>query len=257
MHGKAKFALVSALALASSSSVAVQADNINSQHDGLLVKLAQCPDTYVNNGQKCTRERKVITRDRVEAECPPGMSYRKRYTFQCHPDPNSRNSRAPPQKPHCPEGHEGWDVHGKDCHSPSPPGYLAKFGQCILPADTLSTKYMTCPGGSRRVQSFCEEQHIECRVADGIPGTFYFKDGNRCERDASKVNREYTRKPTGGECADGKVLVAGLYCQDPCPEFYKAKKGRCELSRCVIRTDRREEQIMCPEGTFPNPSASS
>ena len=251
MNRKAKFALVSALALASSSTSMVQAD---SQHDGNLVKLAQCPEGYTNNGLKCTRERKVIARDRVEGECPPGMSYRKRYTFMCYPDPNSRNIRAPPQKPHCPDG---WDVHGKDCHSPCPKGYKAQYGQCILPSDTLSTKFMTCPDGSRRVQSFCEEQHIECKVADGIPGTFYFKDGNRCERDPSKINREYTPKPKGGECAEGQVLVQGAYCQDPCPEYYRARKGKCELSRCVIRTDRRDERIMCPEGTFPNPSATS
>jgi hypothetical protein len=251
MHGKAKFAMVSALALASAS--AVQADN--SQHDGMLVKLAQCPESYVNNGQKCIRERTVIARDRMDAECPPGMSYRKRYTFQCHPDPNSRNTRAPPQKPHCPIA--GWDVYGKDCHSPCPKGYQAKYGQCVLPANTLSTKFMTCPSGSRPVQAFCEEQHIECKVADGIPGTFYFKDGNRCERDASRINREYTLKPKGGECPENQVQVGVNYCQDPCPEFYRARKGTCELKACIIRTDRKEEQIMCPEGTFPNPSATS
>mmetsp|Transcript_26392 Transcript_26392/g.53616 ORF Transcript_26392/g.53616 Transcript_26392/m.53616 type:complete len:252 (-) Transcript_26392:369-1124(-) len=235
--------------LAATASPPAVADN---QHEPTLAKLARCPAGYKHNGEKCTRERQVIDRDVVPAECPPGMTYRKRYTFKCY---SETNSYVPPAKPTCPDG---YDVHGQQCHAPCPRGYQSKIGQCILPADTLSDKYMTCPEGLRRIGAFCEDKHIECDVGDSVPGTFYYRDGGRCERDKSVLNREYALVKKGGSCPEGQVLVGKSYCQDPCPEFYRARRGACELRKCIIRTDgMMDHLIMCPEGTFPNPMAKA
>lgn len=117
---------------------------------------------------------------------------------------------------------------------------------------------MSCPEGQRRIDAFCLEKHVECDVGGMVPGTFYYKTGGKCERDESSINREYTRALKGGKCPDGQVIVGKSFCQDPCPKYYRARKGACELRKCIIRTDKlyRTGAVMCPEGSFPAPMAS-
>lgn len=219
---------------------------------GDLITLAKCPQEpevigkYYNNGSNCVRDRHELDRDTATPSCPSGFELR---TGKC------RQSGQSSQTPQCPSG---FKLSGKTCQSRCPAGYQKKpNGKCIQPKNTLSTQYMTCPDGQHRVEQqcclpgACPNNLVECQV-ENAPGKFYYKRG-RCERQQEALARDFTTVKKNNKCPEGKVLIRGGYCQDPCPDPYKARKGKCELRRCLLFPGRNS--AMCPEGSYNIPSA--
>lgn len=221
---------------------------------GETVTLAECPKAplvigeYKNDGQKCVRNRSVIAREIVDVECPSEGDYEYR-NGTCR----SKTNRS--KQPACPEK---YSRYGKSCHSPCPKGYQKKYGECVMPKDTLKDEYMTCPDSVKqhKVGAYCTEDMIECNV--DAPGKFYYVKG-KCERSKESIARVYTVVKPSETCPEGKTLVNGpvRVCQDPCPPYYKAYKGKCTLRRCTIPANSKMHSIvMCPEGKFNVPSTS-
>ena len=214
--------------------------------DGATVRLASCPqgvdgedkdNSYSNNGVECIRERQVIPREILKAECQEGYELR---AGKCH------KHLHPSHRATCPTGYaRQGDQCYKNCPSPT---WRQKFSECLLPRTTLPTKFMTCPEGQHRYEAYCchpgeDCPDIKCQLS-GVPGDFFYVNGI-CQRPGHAMLRETSiQKP----CPEHQNLVWGV-CQDPCPESYRPTKGRCELFPCSF-DPMTEKAVQCPEGVY-------
>ncbi len=220
------------------------------------VLLASCPQepevlgTFVNNGYHCVREQIVLSREIIDAECPPEYDYRNGYC---------RKRLSKNLKPTCPlkEGstnQTNYQRYGDKCHKYCPKEYRQKYNECILPRLVLTTKYMTCPEGYHRYEAYCcipgdNCPLITCNVGDNVPGKFFYQEETGiCERQAESIPRKTTSRPPNTPCPEGTTQIWGN-CQEPCPIGFRPAKGRCDLLPCTFSpmTDRF---VTCPEGTY-------
>ena len=233
--------------------------------------LAECPTEHVigkyyNDGKQCVRDRDVFDRDISLVECPEGFNL----------DGKTCRKRTKVQRPFCAENYQRY---GQTCHSNCPEGYNSKFGKCILPKDTFKSSYMKCPQGQHQVGARCcyaEEcpdtqesrtrsstPFLECNL-ENVPGKFYYTEGpkgGKCVRQADYIPRSYESVLVSDlsstfACPDGQVFLRtpSPICQEPCPPFYKAKKGKCELRKCTLPVNQMDGIVMCPEGSYHVPS---
>jgi hypothetical protein len=235
---------------------------------GETVMLARCPKEpdvvgeFYNDGKRCVRDRRVITRSIEDAACTSGYKYnasycRKRFHTKVRPD--------------CPNGYQFYGGKRGECHSPCPPGYSSNYGECVLKRTTLPPSFMTCDETNadgnvpHRYGAFCCSHELgncpqtECLV-EQAPGKFYYQDG-LCQRQAQSLPRKTTPQlivrlgeddpPTGQQarrCPDRLVAVRNI-CQEPCPEGYLPSKGSCQLYSCTFDTQ-LDSEVRCPEGVY-------
>eukprot|EP00546_Thalassionema_frauenfeldii_P020849 CAMPEP_0178903528 /NCGR_PEP_ID=MMETSP0786-20121207/5202_1 /TAXON_ID=186022 /ORGANISM="Thalassionema frauenfeldii, Strain CCMP 1798" /LENGTH=238 /DNA_ID=CAMNT_0020574899 /DNA_START=122 /DNA_END=838 /DNA_ORIENTATION=+ len=229
--------------------------------------MAQCPQepdvvgVYRNDGKKCVREKRVMSRERTDAVCPNGTEYNQ---GRCRrpKDSERKEPLSPSEKqPRCPSGYE-WGYYLKNqnkrraCLTKCLDGYQAKYNKCILPEDKLPDTYMTCPNeGDHRVDAYCSAFNIQCQI-DTAPGTFRYREDRICERPKTVLSRtyEFIRK-NAKSCPnpDHEIIYTptSRICQERCPEHYITKKGRCILPKCLVPVDDVNEFIVkCPEGFY-------
>mmetsp|Transcript_121184 Transcript_121184/g.181012 ORF Transcript_121184/g.181012 Transcript_121184/m.181012 type:complete len:272 (+) Transcript_121184:80-895(+) len=223
------------------------------------VHLADCPQepdvvgVYYNNGQKCIRDRVVLSRNVVEATCPDSS-----YTYR---NDRCRKRFHPSAKPQCPEGYQRYN---NECHENCPTRkHKASKGRCTLPKSSLPTKYMTCPKDDdnhhgleqHRYQAYCctmgvDCPKIECLVGDDVPGRFTLDESDGiCRRLPQTLARITSMKPRFEPCPDPLIQVWGV-CQDPCPAGFQTTKGKCEIRSCEYDPRNDGDVVTCPEGVY-------
>lgn len=213
------------------------------------VQLASCPEEpevvgkYYNNGYLCVRDRQVVDRTNQEANCPDDFAYKRGWC---------RRRFHPKVKPTCPTS--DWTLNHGVCYSPCPTPQHNPNGlnQCVLRRSTLPPKYMTCHDDTRHGAYCCSPGKCpkpECHV-DQAPGKFFYEDGT-CVRQAEALARVVLPKSYSSDvpCPAGKIEVM-RGCQDPCPDGYRALKGKCELRPCKFTIDRADSTVKCPEGRY-------
>jgi hypothetical protein len=240
---------------------------------GDTVMLATCPKEpevvgdFYNDGSRCVRDRRVITRTIEDAVCPSGYNYKANYC---------RKRFHAKVRPDCPIGYQFYGGKRAECHSPCPPEYSNNYGECVLKRTTLPSTFMTCNETDaeghvqHRYGAFCCSHQLgncpktECIVGQA-PGKFYYQDG-LCQRQAQSIPRKTTPqlKLRLGEdapppdqqprrCPDGLIAVRNI-CQEPCPQGYLPNKGSCQLYSCTFNT-KLDTEVRCPEGVYKVPQS--
>eukprot|EP00547_Thalassionema_nitzschioides_P005357 CAMPEP_0194200238 /NCGR_PEP_ID=MMETSP0156-20130528/932_1 /TAXON_ID=33649 /ORGANISM="Thalassionema nitzschioides, Strain L26-B" /LENGTH=259 /DNA_ID=CAMNT_0038925211 /DNA_START=18 /DNA_END=797 /DNA_ORIENTATION=+ len=234
---------------------------------GELMRMAQCPQepdvkgVYRNDGKKCVRQKHAMKRERIDAVCPEGSDY---YQGLCRrPKDSGRKEPLTPseKKARCPAGYE-WGFYLKNqnkrraCLTKCQDGYQAKYNKCVQPEDKLPNTYMTCPNeGDHRVDAYCSSLNIECLI-EAAPGAFRYREDGICERPKTVLGRTYEYLPKGGDScpnANHELVVTSTVrvCQEPCPEHYLTKKGRCLLPKCLVKANEINNFVVqCPEGLY-------
>jgi len=217
---------------------------------GDLVRLASCPQgvdgeeeeySYINNGVECIRERIVLTREVVDAECPSSE-----YTLKAGKCRKHLHSSIPAT---CPDGYiRQGDYCYKKCPSKA---WRQKYYECWLSQKTLPAKYMICPEGQHRYDAFCctigeDCPAIQCQIS-GVPGQFLYIDGV-CQRKGHAMVMTMYPKPNQAPCPENLISVWGI-CQEPCPPQYRPSKGKCELLPCTF-DPMTQTIVKCPEGDY-------